>query len=100
TLGVTTRSGAIVNVCRLRLSTCEAHEDYSRKSCESHGTGDHSLCGLPGHDDAYCVNAGGALGWICTVPCNNGNYVDCPAGSGSSEDACTNGGFTLNVCKP
>jgi hypothetical protein len=80
-----TIDGSSADVCSLALSTCTAHAQYRNTPCASDSDpnqGDDSKCGLPGIDDGYCAKGGLALGWRCTVKCNN-DIVDCPLAAAS-----------------
>ena len=66
----TSIDGVATSVCVLRTSTCEAHEDFSRKACTMPGMAD-SDCGAPSVNDGFC-----APGSRCTVECTT--YEDCP----------------------
>ncbi|MFT3926776.1 MAG: hypothetical protein QM778_29800 [Myxococcales bacterium] len=78
----TTIEGSSVDACLLQLSTCSSHSDFYRTSCATDAThGSNAKCGVADVDDGYCVNAGAAQGWLCTVPC--GIDKDCPDTSGA-----------------
>jgi hypothetical protein len=91
--GKVTIEGENADFCTLLVSSCSAHNDF-RKYCgldqNNHPVamydasvpralsvkGDNTLCGLPGLEDGYCVEAQPGL-HLCTVSCGVGR--DCPA---------------------
>jgi hypothetical protein len=65
-----TAEGDRARLCSLRVTTCEALNDYSMQSCTDGtppGETDEE-CGADGLDDGLC-RFSAALGNLCTVPC-------------------------------
>lgn len=79
-LAVMSIDGAEADMCALRVSTCQAHADFSAKNCETEvaDATDDTLCGEPALNDGICElqeTVGDDNVYRCTVPC--GSDDDC-----------------------
>jgi len=76
--------GTTIPVCRLRVTSCQALNDYSSKPCSS--ANDDATCGVALLDDAVCAPVPADTVFRCSTPCLSDD--DCKVGS-----TCTGSGY-------
>jgi hypothetical protein len=112
--GNVTIEGENADFCTLQVSSCSAQSHYLTKFCgldrddrpvalDDAGEplapsvkGDNALCGLPGLEDGYCVEAQPGL-FRCTVSC--GYVKDCPVVASACVQQQAHATGTADLCK-
>ena len=91
----TSVNGVETEVCTLRVSTCQAQQDFTNKSCSGETEEGHAECGEPDLSDGYCLQFSPSQ-YRCTVPCLG--VDDCKPGVGACITPAPSTGIPQDVC--